>query len=156
MKEKKSKQTRKSLTAIDMHKYYKKKYGDGTPYLLYKEVISRFNKKMVDAILTGYNFNPKNNIGRIRIKKVVRKFKKPRVNWAESNKQRKAGIVEYLVFYTAPYWYRWYWEKKKCNIKNKTVYCFIPTVSNSRKDGSRNKLSKLLQSNPLAALKFEL
>lgn len=157
MTEKKSKRTRKSLTAIDMYKYFKARTTEDVSYFLYKETISRFNKKISDAILTGHTFNPKFHLGRIRIKKIKRSFTTtPPIDWAESRKLQKAGVEKYLVYYTDPYWYRWYWEKKKCTVKNKTVYSFQPTVSNSRKDGNRNKLSKILQTNPLAALKYQL
>ncbi len=153
-KVKKSKPTRKSLTAIDMYASFKKDNPD-VSYLLYKEVLSRFNRKLSDAILLGYNFNPGFRLGRIRILKVKRKFKKPIIDWAESRKHQKLGLEKYLVYYTDPWWFRWYWEKKKCIVKNKSVYCFIPTCSNSRKDGNRNKLTKLLKSDPLAALRFQ-
>jgi hypothetical protein len=157
MKEKKSKRIRKSQTAIDMFQYFKKKYPEEANYLLYKEVVSRFNKKISDAILEGYTFNPKFHLGKIRIKKVKRSFKKnPPIDWAESRKLQAEGVEKYLVYYTDPYWYRWYWEKKRCTVKNKTVYCFIPTVSNSRKDGNRNKLVHILRTKPLMALKYQL
>lgn len=140
-----------------MYKYYKKKHDSTMKYLLYKEVISRFNRKISDAILMGYTFNPKHHLGKIRIKKVKRTFKTtPPIDWYESNKLKAQGVEKYLVYYTDPYWYRWYWEKKKCNIKNKTVYCFIPTVSNSAKNGNKNKLVKILKEDPLAALRFQL
>jgi hypothetical protein len=156
MKEKRLRQTRKSLTAIEMYKFFKKKNTDDVSYLLFKEVLSRFNKKISDAILMGYTFNPKFHLGRIRIKKVKRSFKaEPPIDWAESRKLQKTGVEKYLVYYTDPYWYRWYWEKKKCTVKNKTVYSFSPTVSNSKKDGNRNKLVKMLRSDPLAALRFQ-
>jgi hypothetical protein len=158
MTEKKSRPVRKSLTAIEMYKFFKKKHPDEeVSYLLFKETISRFNKKMSDEILKGYTFNPGFRLGRIRIKKVRRTFKAtPPIDWAESKKLKAQGVEKYLVYFTDPYWYRWYWEKKKCVIKNKTVYSFQPTVSNSRKDGNRNKLVKILQSDPLAALRYGL
>ena len=99
----------------------------------------------------------KERLGNIRIKKVKRSFRKsPPIDWAESRKLQAKGVEKYLVYYTDPYWYRWYWEKKKCIVKNKSVYCFIPTVSNSKKDGNRNKLVKILREDPLAALRFKV
>jgi hypothetical protein len=157
MKEKKLKQTPKSLTTADMYKNFKKKNSDDINYLLYKEVVSRFNKKISDEILKGYTFNPKFHLGRIRILKVKRTFKAtPPIDWAESRKLQKQGVEKYLVYYTDPYWYRWYWEKKKCTIRNKTVYSFRPTVSNSSKQGNRNKLVKILREDPLASLRYSL
>lgn len=153
-----SRPIRKSLTAIEMYQYFKKKNpNEEISYLLFKETISRFNKKMSDEILKGYTFNPKFHLGKIRIKKVRRSFKNtPPIDWAESRKLQKQGVEKYLVYFTDPYWYRWYWEKKKCTVKNKTVYSFQPTVSNSRKDGNRNKLVKILRSDPLASLRYGL
>lgn len=156
MKEEKLKQTRKSLTAIEMFKHYNKKHPKEINYLLYKEVISRYNKKMSEHVLNGETLKLGFHLGNIRIRKVKRSFKNPVIDWAESRKLQKQGIEKYLVYYTDEYWYRWYWEKKKCTVKNKTVYCFIPTVSNSRKDGNKNKLVEKLRSNPLIALKYQL
>lgn len=156
MKEKKSRRVRKSCTAIDMYNYYQRKNNDDVTYFMFKEVVSRFNKKISDAILMGETLSMKHHLGNIRIKKVKRSFgSKPPIDWFESRKQQAQGVEKYLVYYTDPYWYRWYWEKKKCTVKNKTVYSFIPTVSNSSKDGNRNKLVKVLRSDPLAALRFK-
>jgi hypothetical protein len=158
MKVKKSKRTTKSRTAIEMFNYFQEVNNKPeVTYFLYKEVISRFNKKISEGILRGENFNLKERLGYIRIKKIKRSFKTtPPIDWAESRKLQAQGVEKYLVYYTDPYWYRWYWEKKKCTVKNKSVYCFIPTVSNSSKDGNRNKLVKILREDPLAALRFKI
>jgi hypothetical protein len=130
--------------------YRKNNPGTDVTYTLYKEVISMYNKKLVDVLLTGKEYNLRHNLGRIRIRKVQRNFEKPTINWGETNKLKAEGINQF-VYFTDDHWFRWYWEKRKCSIKNKSVYQFRPTEG---KTGNKRKLITLLQDDEFAYLNF--
>jgi hypothetical protein len=150
-----SSKQKNSLTAKEMYSEFKKTHPE-VSYFMYKETLSRINKELSSLILEGHTLKlSKYKLGNIRIKKVKRRFVKPRINWGESMKRKNEGIAEYFVYYTDDVWFRWYWEKSKCSVKNKSVYSFAPTISNSSKDGNKNKLTNLLKTNPLAALNFK-
>jgi len=142
----------KSLGPIEMYKQFVVDNPDtDITYTLYKEVISMYNKKLVDVLLTGKEYNLRHNLGRVRIRKVQRNFDKPTINWGETNKLKAEGINQF-VYYTDDHWFRWYWEKRKCSVKNKSVYQFKPTTG---KSGNKRKLIELLQNDEFAYLNFQ-
>jgi hypothetical protein len=154
----------RALSIKESYKFFLSKLPSGPvfkksqiPYWMYKEVISRINKKASDAIILGDTFNLQNNLGYIRIKKIRRNYMKPVPDWGASNKL-KAQLVaegktpkdethpdgeEWIVFFTDPWYLRWAWIKKGvCRVKNQTVYEFRPT-SNRSKTAGDNSLEKL-------------
>lgn len=148
----------KTHSAEGMYKFYKKNNPDSEiTYWMFKEVISRFNKKASNAIIFGSALNIGSRLGLILIKKIRRNYTKPKPNWGESNKRKKEliaqGIVpkdqnhpdgeEWISFYTDPWYLRWAWVKKRiCRVKNQTVYKFMPTANRSKTAGD-NSLDKL-------------
>lgn len=123
------------------------------PYWMYKEVISRVNKKASMSIISGGMFNLLNNLGYVRIKKIRRNYMKPVPDWGASNKL-KAKLIsegvqikdqdhpdgeEWMVFFTDPWYLRWAWIKKGvCRVKNQSVYEFRPTANRSKTAGDNS------------------
>jgi hypothetical protein len=162
-----------------MYKFYKSKYPEAKePYWLYKETISRFNKKAADSIIFGSVLNFGNRIGNLLIKKIRRNYAKPEIDWGASRKLKAELIskniqpkdeqhpdgAEWFVYYTDPWYLRWAWSKKRiCRIKNQTVYKFVPTANRSKtasdhsmeKLGNRGKLVLANRLNPNLHLLYE-
>jgi len=133
-----------------MYAQYKRDYPDtDVTYTLYKYIISSVNKKTVEALLEGKRFNLGHKLGAIYIKRIARNFSKPQINWHETMKLRKAG-EEVFVYYTEDY-YRFSWEKSRCVVANRSVYCFEPTKGPL---GNTRKLAKYLHSDEFAHLNF--
>lgn len=166
----------KSYTAADIYKFFKQNNPKSkVPYWMFKEVLTRFNKKASDTIIMGGMLNLGNNLGYVRIKKIRRNYEKAEPNWKESNVQRRLLLSEgklpkgpdhpdgenWIVFFTDPWYLRWAWIKKGvCRVKNQSVYEFKPTSDQSRGSGDvvpevsrdRNKLGnkgKLVLANRL-------
>ena len=154
----------------EMYSFYKmKNAGTKEPYWMYKEVISRFNKKASDAVIYGQVLNFGHRIGNLLIKKIRRRYEKLEVDWGESKRMkaqliaaglepRKAGETTghaWLVYFSDPWYLRWAWSKRRiCKVKNQTVYKFTPTGNRSKTagDNSPNKLGnrgKLVLANRL-------
>lgn len=111
-------------------------------YKQYTEALLAMNRAMIDHILEGNSIELGHNMGNIYIKKVQRSSSS--IDWGETNKLKKKGINKY-VYFTTDYWYRWYWNKKRCRVKNKTVYKFVPTKGNN---GIRKQLHNKLINDP--------
>ena len=138
-------------TPIDMYKEFVKEHpGTDIPYTYFKYVISQYNKKCADHILEGGVINLGNRLGKLRIRRITRNHEKRKIDWGETNKLKKEGVKKW-VFYTDDHWYSWYWEKRICNIPNKSVYKFRPSGGDN---GNRKRLSRLLKQDELAPLRF--
>lgn len=144
-------------TTSDMYKFYKKKVAHPVPEWMYKEVLSRHNKRVADAVIFGQVFNFGHHIGNLLIKKISRNYEKMVVNWGASLKLKKeieaSGQIprseqnpdgpSWLIYFTDSWYLRWGWIKKHiCRVKNQTVYKFVPTANKSKKAGE-NTLDKL-------------
>ena len=60
--------------------------------------------------------------------------------------------TKWHIYYTDKDYYRYYWNKGRCKIPNKSVYKFIPTRGIK---GNKEKLTNLLKEDDLAYLKFK-
>jgi len=137
--------------AKDMFRYFEKKYPNtDVTYTLYKYIISKLNKKIVDKVLKGKEFYFGHRLGTISIKRVERNFDKKSVNYFETKKLKEQGIDK-VVYYTDDHWFRWYWAKAKCQVPNKSVYKFSPT---SGPNGIKRALSNKLKQDEFAFLNF--
>ena len=137
--------------AKDMFRYFEKKYPNtDVTYTLYKYIISKLNKKIVDRVLKGKEFYFGHRLGTISIKRVERNFDKKSVNYFETKKLKEQGIDK-VVYYTDDHWFRWYWAKAKCQVPNKSVYKFSPT---SGPNGIKRALSNKLKQDEFAFLNF--
>jgi len=136
-----------------MYKAYKKANPDtDITYPLYKTVLDLFNKKIADKILDGHMFNMGSKLGTIRIKKIERSPENKVINWPETQKMwKEQGFKEGFVYFTDKYYYRWAWEKRRCTVKNKSVYKFWPT---SGKNGLRRRLVARLKNDPFASTNY--
>lgn len=142
----------RKFSAKDMYKAYKKKYPDSdVTYSLFALYIEKFNKAVVEKVLEGKTFYFGHNLGSIRIKKVKRNFNRPTINWYETNKLKAEGINQY-VYYTDDHWYRWYWDKYRAKVSNKSVYSFKPTEG---QNGAKKQLIRLLKTDEFAYLNFK-
>ena len=136
----------------DMYVAYKKDNPESdTTYALYTYIIEKFNKKVIDVILSGKVFYLGHGLGSIRIKKIKRNYNRPTIDWYETNKLKKEGINNH-VYYTDEYWYRWYWDKYRAKVSNKTVYRFDPMKGPT---GSRKRLVKHLRNDEFAHLNYK-
>lgn len=142
------------LGAKDMYKAYVNLNPDtDITYPLYRTILETFNKKLADRILEGEKFNLGHRLGYIYIKKIKRTPSSKVINWSETKALwKEEGIKKGFVYYTDDYYYRWNWEKKKAQVKNKSVYKFVPTGG---KLGLKNKLVKVLKSNPFASTLYK-
>lgn len=152
-------------TTKQMYDFFKIKNPDTTiPYWMYKEVVSRFNKKASDAIIFGQTLNLGHRLGTILIKKIRRNYLKPLPDWGASKRAKaqliKDGITpkdqnnptgeEWIIFFTDPWYLRWAWGKFRiCKVKNSTVYKFVPTSDRSKKGGNTD-MSRLGNKGKLA------
>lgn len=142
------------LGAKDMYRAYKKKNPDtDITYTLYRLILEQFNIKVADKILDGSVFNMGHRLGNIYIKKIQRTPSNKTIDWNETQKMwSEQGEKKGFVYYTDNYYYRWNWEKRKCQIKNKSVYKFDPTGG---KLGIKRKLVQRIKTNPFAATLYK-
>lgn len=152
-----------SLTLKDAYEDYK---DDGSlSYSQFREICHRFNLLAVEALLEGKRINLKYRLGYLQIIRIEQSFKNPRINWPESLKLKKQLEEEgkqlydketgeghkWFVYFNNDYYFRYYWSKKHCIVRNKSVYKFIPTRG---KRGAKTKLVKLLKEDELAEINF--
>lgn len=142
------------LGAKDMYKAYTKSNPNtDITYPLYRTILESFNVKLADKILEGHQFNLGHRLGYIYIKKIKRTPSSKVINWNETYAMwEEEGKKEGFVYYTDDYYYRWNWEKKKAQVKNKSVYKFIPTGG---KIGLKKKLVNKLKSNPFSSTLYK-
>lgn len=135
----------------EMYLYYKKMHPDSNvSYLMFSEVLGRYNKKLLERLFRAEKVTLGSGIGVLSIKKVNRKFVKPRINWYETNKLKwEEGINKY-VYYTDDYWYRFSWLKGQ-KLPNKSVYKFTPTKG---ENGITKKFKQCLDNDPFLEEKF--
>jgi|TARA_A100001391_G_scaffold100558_1_gene66841 hypothetical protein len=133
---------------------------------IFKAICSDFNIKTVEDILEGGTFNMGNNLSTLSIRRTERDPRSPRIDWGESNKYKKELLengktlyskhtekgVKWYIYYTDKFYCRYYWNKGKCRIPNKSAYRFTPTRGLK---GNKEKLINLLKTDDLAYLKFK-
>lgn len=171
----------KTRTAKDMYKFFKKQNPDSkVVYWFFKEVLSRYNKKVSEYIIAGETLRLGSKLGYSAIRKIDRTYSKPTPNWGASLKLKNQLIKEgktpkgpdnpngeeWLVFYTDSYYFRWSWIKRggRSPVRNTTVYAFHPTsnrstTSNEDPDwdslGNKGKLTLANRLNPVLHLRYE-
>lgn len=142
---------KKTYGIKEMYNFFKISYPDQSiPYPLFVEIITRYNKRMADHLFKGEQVSLGHYIGKLRIKKVERKFYTKKIDWYQTNLLKKQGINQH-VYYTEDFWLRFSWLKS-VNLKNKSVYKFTPTKGPR---GITSKLAKYCKSNPFAYQNFK-
>ena len=150
----------------DIYNDYITKYDNLIDETLFKNICSDFNINIIDYILDGGKFNMGSNLSSLSIVRIDRNNSKPTIDWGESNQYKKElldkGInlydnttelgTKWHIYYTDKDYYRYYWNKGRCKIPNKSVYKFVPTRGIK---GNKEKLTNLLKEDDLAYLKFK-
>jgi hypothetical protein len=133
---------------------------------LFKGICAEFNMEIIDYLLEGKKFNMKNNLSSLSVVRNTRDPRSPRVDWGESIKYKKELEEEgtelydsltkdgqkWHIYYTDDFYCKYYWNKGKCRIPNKSVYRFTPTRGLK---GNKEKLINTLKQDDLAYLKFK-
>ena len=155
-----------SYTLRDIYKVYSTEVNKPVDSLTFRDICSEFNIGIMDYILEGKEFNLGSNLSSISVTRQDRDPRNPRIDWGESNKYRKELLEEgkdiydastgkgesWFIYHTDPFYCKFYWNKGKCKIKNKSVYRFDATRGIK---GNKEKLIKLLKTDELAYLKFK-
>ena len=153
-------------TIRDIYNSYKASTNDPLTRQLFKELCEQFNIQIIEMILNGGVFTMGSNMSNLSIRRIERNPSKPTVDWWESNRYKKELLeegktlynnntgegVQWLIYYTDPWYCKFHWEKHRCKIPNKTAYRFTPTRGVK---GNKEKLSKLLKEDDLAYLRFK-
>ena len=155
-----------SYTLRDIYKVYSTEVNKPVDSLTFRDICSEFNIGIMDYILEGKEFNLGSNLSSISVTRQDRDPRNPRIDWGESNKYRKELLEEgkdiydastgkgesWFIYHTDPFYCKFYWNKGRCKIKNKSVYRFDATRGIK---GNKEKLIKLLKTDELAYLKFK-
>jgi len=155
-----------SYTLRDVYKAYAKEVDASIDSLTFRDICSDFNIEIMDYILDGKLFNMGFNLSTISITRQDRDPRNPRIDWGESNKYRKELIAEgkkiydvvtnegeqWFIYHTDSFYCKFYWNKGKCKVKNKSVYRFDATRGVK---GNKDKLIDLLKTDDLAYLRFK-
>jgi hypothetical protein len=133
----------------DIYEVFLSKYPDTEiTYELFFFILKEFNRKLVGALLDGKIIKMGNNLGQLKVSRVQRNHEKPTINWAETKKlQLETGDMEAKVYYTDDFYYRFKWLKGR--VPNITVYKWYGTK------GMRKRLTRVLNTDPLAKLNFK-
>jgi hypothetical protein len=133
---------------------------------MFRDICESFNIEIINQLLEGKTFNMGNNLSNLSIRRADRDPRSPRIDWGESNKYKKELLLEgkklydsktgegekWHIYYTDKFYCRYYWNKGKCRITNKSVYKFTPTRGLK---GNKEKLINMLKTDDLAYLKFK-
>tara|TARA_R110002050_G_scaffold216407_5_gene352482 strand:- start:547 stop:1020 length:474 start_codon:yes stop_codon:yes gene_type:complete len=133
---------------------------------IFADICHTFNMGIMDYILEGKKFNMGNNLSTISIIRRDRDPRSPRIDWGESNKYKKELLdngeeiydhitelgTKWFIYHTDEFYCKYYWNKGKCKVPNKSVYRFDATRGLK---GNKDKLIALLKEDDLAYLKFK-
>ena len=150
----------------DIYEYYIKNYKDNIEKSLFRKICEEFNIEIIELILSGKSFDMGNNLSSLSIARIERDPRSPRIDWGESNKYKKELLeedqdlydnitgkgVKWHIYHTDSFYCKYYWNKGKCKVKNKSVYRFDATRGVK---GNKEKLINLLKEDDLAYLKFK-
>lgn len=142
-------------TIEDVYKFYKaqckEKGTEPIDITVFRKIIKYYNQEVCKSIVYNNDeFRLPFRLGYLRIKKYKTKFKidkdgnlktsylKP--DWKatkelwEKNEEAKENkkIVYHTNRHTSGFYYKWFWDKRVCNIKNSSVYSLVMTRGNKR------------------------
>ena len=141
-----------NFTFKDIHASYENYYEEINKSL-FTAICHEFNMLILDYILDGKDFNMGNNLSSLSIIRRERDPRSPRIDWGESNKYKKELLeedqdlydnitgkgVKWHIYHTDSFYCKYYWNKGKCKVKNKSVYRFDATRGIK---GNKEKLIK--------------
>jgi len=101
--------------------------GGDLSYEMYREIICSFNMTVMDQILDGRELDMGKGLSRLSIMRIERDFKRPTIDWGNSNKLKEELLTEgeelfsknnpngvkWFVYFTDDWYLRFYWEKKR-------------------------------------------
>jgi len=145
------------------YKHYVERGGD-LQYKLFREINCEFNEEVMRQILEGREFDMGKGLSRLSIMRIDRDFIRPMIDWKSSHELKAELLAEgetlyskdnpdgvkWFVYFTDEWYLRFYWEKKRCLIKNKTAYRFDATW------GNKGKLKDMIKNDSLAYRKFRV
>jgi len=154
-----------NFTFKDIHASYEETYEE-VDKSLFTDICHEFNMLILKYILDGKSFNMGNNLSSLSIIRRERDPRSPRIDWGESNKYKQELLeegqdlydnitgkgVKWHIYHTDSFYCKFYWNKGKCKVKNKSVYRFDATRGIK---GNKEKLINLLKEDDLAYLKFK-
>lgn len=152
------------IKIIDDVEYWEKRIVDKTTF---RTIIFAFNEGMTDAIIKdAYEFKVGYGISSILIR--GKKRGSEGTLWGES-KKKKQEILEsggtpyhpvhapdgeqWLVVDDSDFGYFWTWTKRSCNVTNKDLYWFYPTIG---PNGNERRLIHYIKNNPLVVHKYPM
>jgi len=152
-------------TITDIYKDYVKN-NEKIDKKAFIDVCSDFNMLVIEHLLEGKALKLGHNLSYIQVVKMVRDPRSPRVDWLESNKYKQELLdsaiqiydketgegQKWQIYYTDEHYFKYYWNKGKCRVPNKSVYRFTATRGLK---GNKEKLTRLLRSDELAYLRFK-
>ena len=133
----------------------------------FKNICCDFNTHIMNHIIyEAGKFDMGNFLSYISVVRIKRNYKKLIPDWKSSNERKAQLLAEgkqlydpetktgenWLVYYTDEWYCRFYWAKKYCKVKNRTVYKFVATRGNI---GNKTKLKRHLQQDDINHLKYK-
>lgn len=154
-----------NYTILDIYADYCKNVKE-VDRSLFIDLCEEFNiQSMREIIENGREFNMGSYLSTIQVVTVNRNYSNPQVDWQSSlalkeslekegkelySKENPDG-EKWLVFFTNSFYCKFHWHKKKCVVKNKSVYRFTATRGIK---GNKTKLKQLLNADNLQHLKY--
>ena len=140
---------------VDIYRFYKKNQKEKglpvIPELTFRKILKYHNSEVCKSIVEDNNeFRLPYRLGYLRIRKFKTKFKLDangnlkvshlRPDWKAtkdlwaSNEEAKENkkIVYHANNHTKGFYFKWYWDKRTCNIKNSSVYSIIMSRAHKR------------------------
>lgn len=154
MQEKRMNVIQSPKTIKHIYSSYKENIREGSKYdidyKLYRTICETFNKYMMSSIIDdGKTFKVPYRIGSIRIKKNEINLDNLKYDYKLFKDSDGELKNVHTNEHTNNYYVRFYWSKNIDSlVKNKTVYCFIPTRHNKRymasllKENGMNQMNK--------------
>jgi hypothetical protein len=101
----------------------------------FKAIVHEANKEFSEMIGTeGSSFKLPYNTGQLAIIKDKVKFQDNEIKaMFDYGHYHKTGEKRHHILKDKDYRARWWWSKRKCKVKNKNMYSFTPTRTNTQK-----------------------
>ena len=157
-------------TVPNMHQAYKEDGGE-IPYDLFRDICEKYNMEAMNRVLQGETLPLGFGLATLSIVRIERDYSNPAVDWKSTmeNKERlltEEGYdeedlyskdnpegIKYFIYHTDDWYARFYWQKSRCRVPNKSAYAFRATRGDK---GNKTKLKKRLREEDLAHLDFKL
>ena len=141
---------------LDIFKFYKKKQKESGKEAvekpIFNKIVKEFNEAICEEIVeNAYEYRMPNRLGYLRVRKhntrlildANGKLKTSHMHpdWKATNDlwavnegaKAEKKIVLHTNRHTQGYYYKWYWDKRACNIKNNSVYSLLMSRTNKRR-----------------------